>query len=185
MDFTQEKQLVEKAKESLEAFDRLYEHYLPRIYGYVLNRSRNREVAEDVTSQTFIKAMTKIKSFRYQGYSFGAWLYRIAHNTMIDFFRKNPDIKVAEADEVESEDRADLSAERLERQRIIIEALRRLPRQYQEVLSLKFFEDLENEEIADILGCKKETLAVKLHRSLRAFEKVVREEGLEKSLNIS
>ncbi|MDD3648268.1 MAG: sigma-70 family RNA polymerase sigma factor [Candidatus Dojkabacteria bacterium] len=185
MDFNQEKQLVEKAKESLEAFDRLYEHYLPRIYGYVLNRSRSKEIAEDVTSQTFIKAMTKIKSFRYKGFSFGSWLYRIAHNTLVDYFRKNPDVKAAEAEEVESDEKADAVASRQERQRIIIEALRKLPRQYQEVLSLKFFEDLTNEEIADILGCKKETLAVKLHRSLKAFEKVVREQDLGKRLNIS
>lgn len=185
MDLAQEKQLVKRAKESLEAFDSLYEHYLPRIYGYIMNRCRSKEIAEDVTSQTFIKAMAKVKTFKYKGFTFGAWLYRIAHNSLIDYFRKNPNRKIAEAEEVESDEKADTRAEQLERQRIILEALKKLPKQYQEILSLKFFEDMSNEEMAEILGCKKATLAVKLHRSLKAFEKVVRKEGFAKSLNIS
>ena len=85
MDLNTEKQLVEQAKESLQAFDALYEHYLPKIYAYILNRVANKEVAEDVTSKTFIKAMTKIQSFDYKGYTFGAWLYKIAQNNIIDY----------------------------------------------------------------------------------------------------
>lgn len=185
MDLAQEKQLVKKAKESLEAFDRLYEHYLPRIYGYIMNRCRNREIAEDVTSRAFIKAMSKIKTFEYRGFTFGAWLYRIAHNTLIDYFRKNPNRKVAEAEDVESDEKTDTSAQRLERQRIVLKALKELPKQYQEIISLKFFEDMSNEEMAEILGCKKATLAVKLHRSLKAFKKTVKKEGFAESLNIS
>lgn len=185
MDLTQERDLVEKAKESLKAFDKLYEHYLPKIYGYVLNRAANREIAEDVTSKTFIKAMTKIQTFKYQGYSFGAWLYRIAHNNLMDYYRKNPLLGNIDSQEVESHEKTDQKAEDLERQRVILQALSRLPKQYQQVLSLKFFEELTNEEIAEVLGCRKETLAVKLHRSLRAFKKVLKKEGFLESLNVS
>lgn len=185
MDLTQERDLVEKAKESLKAFDKLYEHYLPKIYGYVLNRSANREVAEDVTSKTFIKAMTKIQTFKYQGYSFGAWLYRIAHNNLMDYYRKNPLLGTVDAQKVESQEKTDRKAEDLERQGIILQALSKLPKQYQQVLSLKFFEELTNEEIAEVLGCRKETLAVKLHRSLRAFKKVLQREGFLEALNVS
>jgi RNA polymerase sigma-70 factor (ECF subfamily) len=184
MDLDKEQELVNKAKESLQAFDELYDYYLPKIFAYVMNRSASREVAEDVTSQTFMKAMLKIRSFKYKGFSFGAWLYRIAHNTLIDYFRKNPNLKTADLEKVDSGDRADSVAQRLERQRIILEALRKLPKQYQEVLSLKFFEELSNGEIAGILGCRKETLAVKLHRSLKAFEKVLVKNDLTKALSV-
>lgn len=185
MDLNKEQDLVKKAKESLRAFDELYEYYLPRIYGYVYNRTLNREIAEDVTSQTFMKAMIRIQSFKYKGYSFGAWLYRIAHNNLVDYFRKNPQVSLGDHEEVDLKESTDEKAEDTERQRIILKALRKLPKQYQEVLSLKFFEELTNEEIAEILGCRKETLAVKVHRSLKAFKKVLHKEGLLKSLNIN
>lgn len=184
-DLQREQKLVAKAKESLQAFDKLYEHYLPRIYGFVYNRTRNQAIAEDVTSQAFIKAMSKIKSFSYRGYTFGAWLYRIAHNTLIDYFRKHPDVQIIDIEQLKSDDKTSDEALRAERQGIILEAMRRLPKQYQEVLSLKYFEDLTNEEIADILGCKKETLAVKLHRSLKAMKKVLEEKSFQKLLNTS
>lgn len=177
MDLAQERELVEKAKESLEAFDKLYEHYLPKIYGYIMNRTGSKEVTEDITSQTFIKAMTKIKTFEFRGISFGAWLYRIAHNSMIDYFRKHPDKKIYDLEFVKSKESTRSQAEEIERRMLILKAMSELPKQYQEVLSLKFFEDLSNEEIAEIIGCKKQTLAVKLHRSIKAFKKVMEQKG--------
>ena len=94
--------------------------------------------------------MTKIQKYKYQGYSFGAWLYRIAHNTLIDFYRKSPHLQISDLEKVKSEDRADTEVEKEERQRIILSAMRKLPKQYQEILSLKFFEELSNEEMADL-----------------------------------
>lgn len=184
MDIKHEKKLVKKAKQSIQAFDELYEYYLPKIFGYILNRTANKAVAEDITSKTFIKAMTKIKQFKYKGYTFGAWLYRIAHNTLVDHFRKNKNISLADMSRFEKEDDSANGAQKDERQEIILEALRKIPRQYQEVLSLKFFEGLSNREMADILGCKKATLAVKLHRSLKAFQKVLKKKKYLDKLNI-
>lgn len=184
MDFATEQQLVEKAKESLKAFDELYEYYLPRIFGYVYNRTGSKEISEDVTSQTFMKAMLKIKTFEYKGYTFGAWLYRIAHNNLVDYYRKNNKNEIFDEQKFAVQSESEEEAEKSERQRIILEALSHLPEQYQEVLSLKFFEELTNEEIAEIVGCKKETLAVKVSRSLKAFKKVLREMDFDKLLNI-
>lgn len=185
IDLAEEQELIEKAKESIRAFDELYKHYLPKIFGYVMNRSGNREIAEDVTSQTFIKAMTKIKSYKFQGYSFGAWLYRIAHNTLMDYYRKHgTELETLDETRLESDEKTGVEAEKEERQRIILEALRKLPKQYQEILSLKFFEELSNDEMAEILGCKKETLAVKLHRSLKAFGKVLKKGKYLESLDV-
>jgi len=184
MDPTLERGLVEKAKESLKAFDQLYEYYLPRIFGFVYNRTGNKEIAEDITSQTFMKAMTKIKTFTYKGFTFGAWLYRIAHNNLIDFYRKNPHQVDIEMNRLESDENVHNDAEQAEKQEIILDAIRHLPEQYQQVLTLKYFEELTNEEIADILGCKKATLAVKLHRSLKALKKIMKKDGFLKLLHL-
>ena len=134
VDLEQEKQLVEKAKESLQAFDSLYEHYLPKIYAYVLNRVANKEAAEDITSKTFIKAMTKIQNFEYRGYTFGAWLYKIAHNNLVDYYRKNKGVSV-DLEVIKETLGVDGDQENIERQAIVLEALARLPQKYQQVRS--------------------------------------------------
>jgi len=181
-----EQELVQKAKDSLKAFDEIYEYYLPRIFGYVMNRSGSREIAEDVTSQTFFKAMAKIKSFKYKGYSFGAWLYRIAHNNLMDYYRKNPNPVDMDPEDAKSESsETEKEAVQSEKKKAVLKILKKLPEQYQQVLSLRFFEEMTNAEMAEILGCRKSTLAVKLHRSLKAFKKAIEEEGLLEALNIS
>ncbi len=184
MDLQKEQQLVEEAKRSLSAFDQLYEYYLPKILAYVMNRTANKAVAEDVTSQTFVKAMIKIKSFEYKGFTFGAWLYRIAHNTLIDYYRKHKELEIPEYHQAVAEEDSEQEAQQSERQRILLETLRKLPDQYQQILSLKFFEEMSNDEIALVLGCKKETLAVKLHRSLKAFEKVLKKNNVLEHLGV-
>lgn len=184
MDPNLEQQLVADAKRSLEAFDKLYEYYLPKILAYVMNRTANKAIAEDITSQTFVKAMLKIKTFEYKGFTFGAWLYRIAHNTLVDYYRKHKEIEIPEYHQAQSDDNSELVAQQSERQQILLDALRKLPEQYQQILSLKFFEEMTNEEIAQVLGCKKETLAVKLHRSLKAFEKVLKKNKTLETLGL-
>lgn len=176
MDIEQEKQLVDQAKESLQAFDQLYEHYLPKIYAYVLNRVANPEIAEDLTSKTFVKAMTKLQDFEYRGFTFGAWLYRIAHNNIIDHFRKNKSKKV-DLDFVKETIGTEGDERQIERQMIILEALSKLSAEHQEMLSLKFFEGFSNEELADLLGCSSNNATVRLHRAKKSFEKALNKMG--------
>ncbi|HLD04053.1 MAG TPA: RNA polymerase sigma factor [Candidatus Dojkabacteria bacterium] len=176
MDIEQEQQLLRKAKKSLEAFGELYNYYLPKIYAYVFNRLGDRHAAEDITSITFVKAIDNIKKYQDRGQRFGAWLYKIAHNLIIDFFKEHNTFKIYNYDEaIKSID--DIFAEedsrlieKEENKRMVLEVMRLLPRTYQQILSLKFFAELENEEIAEILNCSKSTLAVKLHRSLNSFK---------------
>ena len=176
MDIEQEQQLLRKAKKSLEAFGELYNFYLPKIYAYVFNRLGDRHAAEDITSITFVKAIDNIKKYEDRGQRFGAWLYKIAHNLIIDFFKEHSTFKIYNYDEaIKSVD--DFFAEedsrlieKEENKRMVLEVMRLLPRTYQQILSLKFFAELENEEIAEILNCSKSTLAVKLHRSLSSFK---------------
>ncbi len=79
--------LVARAGTDPEAFGALYDRYLPSIYRYMYRRCGNHQDAEDLTSQTFHRALDRMPAFEWRGAPFGAWLYRIAHNLVIDWMR--------------------------------------------------------------------------------------------------
>ena len=84
----EEKELIKKAQKDPEIFSQLYDRYYPQIFGYVLKRVANLEVAQDITSETFFKALRKLWQFRWQNISFSAWLYRIANNEIANYSRE-------------------------------------------------------------------------------------------------
>jgi len=84
-----EESLVQRAQQRDQgAFAQLYEGYFDRIYRYVVLRIGNEMEAEDVTQQVFLNALRSISSFRWKGVPFSAWLFRIAHNQVVDYLRK-------------------------------------------------------------------------------------------------
>jgi RNA polymerase sigma-70 factor (ECF subfamily) len=178
MDREREKLLIAKAKQNIEAFEELYDYYLPKIFGYILNRVGHRQEAEDLTSQTFAKVLANLGRYEERGISFSAWVYRIATNTIIDNSRKKKEF--AMDPEIIRESLAGTSTISPEEQVCLLETgeelrhcLDQLKDDYQEVLSLKFFEELNNNEIAEILECKPSAVAVKVHRALKALKKEV------------
>lgn len=178
MDREREKILVAKAKENVEAFEELYDYYLPKIYGYILNRVGHRQEAEDLTSQTFAKVLNALGRYEERGVSFSAWVYRIATNAIIDNARKKKEyamdpelIKECVAGQrTASPEEQVCLLETGEEMRHCLEAIKE---DYQNVLTLKFFEELNNKEIAQILGCRPSAVAVKVHRALKALKKEV------------
>jgi RNA polymerase sigma-70 factor, ECF subfamily len=182
MDQDKERELVLKAGSSMDAFAVLYEYYVDGIYGYVLRRVGNQKDAEDITARTFEKALAGVGTFKWKGASFCSWLVRIASNSVIDYYRREGRAKMVDLEEVlpslEGMDDPTAGVERDEERRLILVALQRLPEKYREVLELKFVDELETQVIADMLGCTKGNLAVRLHRALKALRKEV--EVLEK-----
>jgi len=83
-----EAQIVEMAKKDDQAFEVLYDFYFPKIYGYIYKRVGSFDVAQDLVSITFIKVFNNLDGYQYKGYSFSAWIYRIATNNLIDYYRK-------------------------------------------------------------------------------------------------
>ncbi len=176
MDRELERQLIKKAQENAAAFEELYNHYLPKIYGFLLNRTGQKELAEDLTSEVFAKALANLASYDDRGAPFAAWLFRIARNALIDFSRKKKEILTDTAETLEPapahlETGAMANLENDERRILIRKAMENLPEKYQTVLSLKFFEELTNDEIAEIVGCQKNAVAVRVHRALRLLKK--------------
>jgi RNA polymerase sigma-70 factor (ECF subfamily) len=88
MDLGEEKELVRQAQKNPDAFAELYDVYYPKIFGYVLRRTANLEAAQDITSETFFKALKKLWQFCWRNISFSSWLYKIAANEVNQYFRK-------------------------------------------------------------------------------------------------
>lgn len=180
MDLEAEKNLVRQAQRDPDAFAGLYDHYYPRIFGYVLRRTANLEAAQDITSETFFKALRKLWQFRWRNISFSSWLYKIASNEISQYFRQPKYRKSVSLEEMQEQgfepvsphDPADELAEaqeKLERHRDYCQIqakVARLPAKYQEVIALRFFEQKQIKEIAEILGKKEGTVKSLLHRAV-------------------
>lgn len=174
-----ERELVERARLSPAAFGELYDHYFPVIYAYVARRVGNVQDAEDIASLTFEKALQALGRFQWKDVSFSAWLYRIVTNLVTDHFRRSGRHRQVSFEELErvlsvSEPRF----EQVERAARLMELVAKLPRQYQHMLTLKFFEGLTLEEMSEVLGQSKKTVTMRLYRSLKALKQLVAESGM-------
>jgi RNA polymerase sigma-70 factor (ECF subfamily) len=170
-----EKELIKRAKKDPEAFSELYEKYYSQIFGYALKRVANLEIAQDVTSETFLKALKNLWQFRWRNIPFSCWLYRIASNEIVNYFRKHKAkmIPLEKISEPVSNDNLEIefieAQEELEKHQDFLrvqEKISKLHFKYQEVIVLRFFEQKQIKEIAEILGKKEGTIKSLLHRGL-------------------
>jgi RNA polymerase sigma-70 factor (ECF subfamily) len=189
MDPVRERDLVDRARTDGFAFGELYDYYLPRIYGFILRRVGERSVAEDLTATTFERALGAVRRSDFRNDAFGGWLYRVAANSIVDHVRSGRRFVTlgAIAGEGDDEQRdgdtgaeggrgrptgdeaaVDAFARTLDRDQLA-QALRGLPETHRRVLVLRFYDDLEVDEICGLLGCSRATFAVKLHRALAAL----------------
>lgn len=176
MDRLLERELIKKSQENIQAFEEIYNHYLPKIYSYLLNQTRQRELAEDLTSEVFARALASLGNYDERGISFAAWLFRVARNVLIDFIRRKKEIPVDPISIRESAPPSQISSplediERAEKNALARFALLHIPEKYRTILSLKFFEELSNEEIAEVMSCSTNAVAVKIHRGLKMAKK--------------
>jgi len=182
MDLNEEKKLIQKAKKDPEVFGQLYDKYYPQIFGYVLKRVANLEIAQDVTSETFFKALRKLWQFRWQNVPFSCWLYRIANNEIANYFRKNriktvPLENVPEPISVHNPETEVMKAEKeLEKYQDFLtlhETITQLSIKYQEVITLRFFEKKKIREMSQILGRKEGTIKSQIHRAIKELKKLI------------
>jgi RNA polymerase sigma-70 factor (ECF subfamily) len=169
--------LVERAAAGdIESFGELYGIYLDRIYRYVFYQVRNKATAEDLTEEVFLKAWEGIGKFKWKGPPFQAWLYRIARNHIIDYFRtKRQQVPLDEeltADDKEPEQEAGDK----QTQRMLSRAIFSLPQQQRQIILLKFIEGLENCEIAQILRKSQGAIRITQMRALEALRQKLNKE---------
>jgi RNA polymerase sigma-70 factor (ECF subfamily) len=126
----EEARLIQRAKRNSRIFGEVYERYVRRIYTYIYYRTGNHEDAEDLTSRVFQKAYVHLPRYENQGLPFSAWLYRIAHNIVANWYRDQSRKKVVGLDDGEyhsAEENPDAAAERSAEQDILLAVVRNLP----------------------------------------------------------
>lgn len=161
-----------------QAFDRLYEVYAHPIFRYLYHRINDREVAEDLTGEAFLRLMENIGNFRVgprdQKAIFSGWFYRIAHNLMIDYLRRqSKHVEITPETHSVSEDHPTQVMERGLSQARIQAALSQLTQDQQDVVILRFFEELSNAEVAKILGRTEGAVKALQHRALAALSRAL------------
>jgi RNA polymerase sigma-70 factor (ECF subfamily) len=171
-----EQGLVQRAQQGdKEAFAQLYEVHFDKIYRYVILKVGNKAEAEDMTQQVFVRAFESIKSFRWKGVPFSAWLYRIARNLVIDHIRrakKRPTVPLEESlvvgdSEPHTEVERKLDIERM------VSATRQLTEAQREVISLRFAAGLPIAQVAKTMGKSEGAVKALQHSAIAALRRML------------
>jgi RNA polymerase sigma-70 factor (ECF subfamily) len=177
-----EETLVERAKEDPVAFGILYQKYVRKIYSYIYCRTGNRQDAEDLTARTFYRALANVDRYKSRGFPFSAWLYRIAHNLVANWLRDRSRHPAVSLDQLPStrwrgttaiEDHAEANEER----EALLEAIRRLHPDRQQLLILKLMEGMSNVEIGQVLGRSEGAIKSLYFRTLIALREDMEKRG--------
>jgi RNA polymerase sigma-70 factor, ECF subfamily len=171
-----EDRLIQRAQcGEAEAFGELYEQHLAAIYRYVFYRVGQVAEAEDLTELVFLKAWQALGQYRRRDVPFSAWLYRIAHNVVIDRYRSHRDM-VPLDDQTDLHDPAAGLEEwiiGLEMSEVLAQAIAQLPPDHQQVLVLRFINGLNHTETSRVLGRSEEAVRVLQHRALNELRAIL------------
>ncbi len=182
----------------ISAFEELVNRYKKPVFSIVYRMIGHYQEAEDITQDVFVNVYQKLYQFD-SNKKFAPWIYRIATNASISALRKKKKIVTLDFDEAYGKAYEDyytahsgdpqLMFEREELKHFIYEAINELPESYRAVVILRYQMDLNNQEIAEVLGVSKENIEVKVHRARKALRKIVEkrwnERGLEYELPAS
>jgi RNA polymerase sigma-70 factor (ECF subfamily) len=173
--------LIARAKEDPETFGLLYKRYVGRIYNYIYYRTGNHHDAEDLTARTFYKALKHFPRYVDKGAPFSAYLYRIAHNIVANWHRDTGRRQIVSFDNLSitmpRQQEPTAVAERKDEQEQLLQVVRRLPPERQQLLILKLVEQMSNAEIAEVMGRTEGAIKSLYHRTLVALREELTSEG--------
>ncbi len=164
---------IEEAKKDPAKFEVIYNRYYEQIFRYLYARVDNTDLAADLTSQVFYKALLKIESYSFKGVPFASWLYRIAFNEMNMYFRKDSKNRTVN---IESEHIGGLFEELeedyySEEKEKLVKILATLSDERLSIIEMRFFEKLSFKEISEVMGITENNAKVKLYRTLDKLKK--------------
>lgn len=172
-----EKVLVHRAiNGDAEAFGDLYMQHLDDIYRYVFYKVGSEKRAEDLTEQVFLQAWEALEDYEPRGHPFSSWLYRIAHNAVVDYYRTKKEESPLEAIAFSLADDSLGPEERLMKKRevsLLLEAMRQLSEEKQELIILRFVEGLSHARVAQILNKSEGACRVMQHRALASLGEIL------------
>lgn len=171
-----EQVLIQRAIDEPDAFQELYYRYVRRVYGYVASRISHRQDAEDVVSEIFLRVIKNLDQVRQrQQTSFAAWLFVIARHAIADHYRKN-----GHAEEHVSLDAVELFApgakqpdhifSENEEATWLYQMILSLPERKREIITLRYYGGLRNQEIASVMGIGEKTVSAYLSRALNDLQ---------------
>jgi RNA polymerase sigma-70 factor (ECF subfamily) len=173
-----EASLIRRAQQHDQvALTQLYEENFDKIYRYLVLKIGDRTEAEDMTQQVFLHALQSISSYRWKGMPFSSWLYRIAHNQVVDYFRKKSKHATVPLDESLPLPAADGDPQYHVERKVAVEevviATKKLTAAQQEVISLRFAAELSIAEVAGVMGKSEGAVKALQHSAIIALRKVL------------
>ncbi len=164
-----------------EAFGYFYDKYVTQIYRFILIKVSNKQIAEDLTQDVFLKTWQHLIDQKQVSH-FRAFIYRVARNIIIDYYRQsnNESLPLEYAGNVEE---INISATKLEVSldaETLLQYLHKLRSEYQEILIFRYLEDMSIEEIAHILQKDKNNVRVTLHRAINKFKEIIKQSTQER-----
>jgi len=156
-----------------DAFGELYERHVTRVYRHIYYMVGNATDAEDLTAQAFLRAWEAIERYQVRGAPFVSWLLRIAHNLGVSHLRSRRESSQLHDGIVDDKSRRDPDAafQQTAEEELVREAILRLREEQRQVIILRFIEDLDYREVADIIGKSVAAIRVIQHRALNALRK--------------
>ncbi len=175
-----DRELIQRAREDQEAFGRLYQKYLRMVYNYVYYRIGHVEEAEDITESVFLHALLNFRKYQDRGLPFSAWLMKIAHNLVANWYRRESKNLRVSLDSEETRSFAsqapspeELMESREESERIV-RLVRSLPEEKQQALILRYAAGLKHREIGEVMGKSTTAVKVLLHRTIQTLARQMR-----------
>ncbi|MDC0313677.1 sigma-70 family RNA polymerase sigma factor [Flavobacteriales bacterium] len=177
-----ENDIVEAAKKDPKQFEALYKKYYEQIFRYIHQRMDDKEMAFDITSQVFLKAMINLPKYKYKGVPFSSWLYRIAMSEVYQSFKDKKSTRTVNVDTSNVEDIIDEVEQDNtgEMRQALIEVIGDLPEIELQIIEMRYFEKRSYREIGDILGMTENNAKVKAYRIV---EKLKKSFSMRKSYN--
>lgn len=176
------------AKGNNEAFDTLLRRHQDRIFNYILRIIKNEDIANDIFQETFVKAIQTIRLGRYtENGKFPAWISRIAHNLIIDYYRqkKSENLQSADLTDVDILNRKELCEDTIEDIMIsnqirddVKYLIEELPELQKEVLMMRYYQNLSFKEIAEITGVSINTALGRMRYAILNLRRIAREKDI-------
>lgn len=164
-----EAEIVKRAQAGdSQAFGELYDHYLGQIYRFVYYKVFSKETAEDLVSDTFMKAFGRLSSYKENRGQFSTWLYQIARNTVIDYYRtQKSHISIDDTFDIPFNERTPEQIDVLASLNKVEEYLKKLPARQREIIMMRVWEGQSFKEIASNIGGSESSIKMAFSRSIR------------------
>lgn len=179
VDEIQVQKLIKDAKRgNSQAFGQLYDLYSPRLFNFILAKTQNRTVAEDLLQTVFLKAWNRLSKYKPSpAAKFSTWLFQIANYTIIDYWRTRKE--TVEIDKLENLAIFAVEPKQYENYNFLWKVMSELPEDYKSVIYLRFIQDLSIIETAEVMNKTQIGVRVLQHRALKALRKLLHQQGHE------